>query len=201
MPDLNDLIACAGCHELDVHILFNHAVNNAHHYYYAAESVILAVKNECLQRGGSVALGRGNAVNYVLKHGFDVGSHFCGNLRRVLGRYADDVLNLGLCALRVGGGQVNFVYHGQDFKVVSHCKICVCEGLRLNTLRCVNDKQRALAGSERAADLVVEVNVSGSVDKVERVGLAVLRLVGKTDGARLYCNAALTLQVHIVEQL
>jgi hypothetical protein len=43
--------------------------------------------------------------------------------------------------------------------------------------------------------------VPGGVDQVEDVGLAVLRLVVEPHGARLDGDAALALEVHVVEQL
>jgi hypothetical protein len=53
-------------------------------------------------------------------------------------------------------------------------EVGVGEGLRLDALRGVDDQQRALAGGERARDLVAEVDVAGGVDEVELVGLAVV---------------------------
>ena len=64
-----------------------------------------------------------------------------------------------------------------------HGEIGVRQGLGLNALGGVHDQQRALAGRERAADLVVEVHVSRRVDEVERVLLAVRGLVGEADNS------------------
>ena len=44
----------------------------------------------------------------------------------------------------------------------------------LDTLRCIHQQQRALAGGQRAADLVAEVNVPWRVDQVEQVVRAVV---------------------------
>ena len=49
-------------------------------------------------------------------------------------------------------------------------EIGVREGLRLDALRRVDNENRALAGGERAADLIAEIDVAGRVDQVELIG-------------------------------
>ena len=58
-----------------------------------------------------------------------------------------------------------------------------------------------LTGGERTRDLVVEVDVAGSVDEVEEIVLAVVGGVDYADGARLDRDSALTLELHVVEEL
>ena len=75
------------------------------------------------------------------------------------------------------------------------------DGLCLNTLRSVYDKQCTFAGGNRARHLVREVHVSRSVYQVEYVVFSVGRLVVHLNGMALDGDAALTLQIHIVEHL
>ena len=82
-----------------------------------------------------------------------------------------------------------------------HCKVGVGERLRLDALRRVHDEHRALARGERAGDLIVEVDVAGGVDQVERVLFPVLRGIENLHGAGLDGDAALALEIHVVEQL
>jgi hypothetical protein len=77
----------------------------------------------------------------------------------------------------------------------------VGQGLGLDALRGVDQQDGALAGVEGARDLVGEVDVPGRVDQVQDVVLAVARLVGQAHGLRLDGDAALALQVHLVEVL
>ena len=137
----------------------------------------------------------------ILRHGLHVDAVFGGDLRRVHCRDADDVFNLGLGALRVGGGQVDLVDDGQDLEIVLERKIRVGKRLRLHALRGVHNEHRALARGERAGDLVVEVHMARRVDKIERIRLAVLGFVRQSDGARLDGDAALALEIHVVEDL
>ena len=78
----------------------------------------------------------------------------------------------------LGGGQVDLVDDGDDLEVVLDRQIGVGERLGLDALRRVHHEHRALAGGERAGDLVVEVDVSGGIDQVELVVLPVVRVVG-----------------------
>ena len=48
----------------------------------------------------------------------------------------------------VSGGQVYFIDYGNKLKIMVKSKIGVGKGLRLNTLRSVNDKQRTLASGK-----------------------------------------------------
>ena len=82
-----------------------------------------------------------------------------------------------------------------------HGEVGVRKRLRLHALARVHDEQRALAGGQRAADLVVEVHVARRVNEVERILLAVSGLVREADGAGLYRYAALFFEIHVVEDL
>lgn len=73
--------------------------------------------------------------------------------------------------------------------------------LRLDALRRIDDEQRALAGRQAARNLIRKVDMARRVDEVELVLLAVLALVVQTHRLRLDGDAALTLDVHVVEDL
>ena len=80
--------------------------------------------------------------------------------------------------------------------VVLDAGIDVGEGLRFDALRRVDDQQRAFAGGEAAADLVGEVDVAGRVHQVQLIAVPV-----EADGLRLDGDAALLLDLHVVEDL
>ena len=126
---------------------------------------------------------------------------FGGNARRVQRGNSDYVLNFVGNTLRVGGGQVDFVDYGNNFKVVVNRKVRVGKGLGLDALRSVHYEHRALTGGKGAGNLVVEVHVSGGVDKVKDVFSAVVGVIVKAHGAGFDGYAALPLNVHIVKKL
>ena len=120
---------------------------------------------------------------------------------RLVGGQADNVLDLLLHLVDVGGGQVDLVDHRHDLMVVLDRLVDVGQGLRLDALGGVDDQQRALAGGEAAAHLIGEIDMAGRVHQVEDVVLPVLRLVIEPDGLRLDGDPALLLELHIVEHL
>ena len=80
-------------------------------------------------------------------------------------------------------------------------QIRVRQRLRLDPLGRVDDQDRALAGRERPADLVVEVHVARRVDQVQGIRLPVLRAVFQSDGTRFDGDAPFLFQLHIIENL
>ena len=201
MPDLEHLIACAGGLQKHLGVLAHLAVNKTHKDNDATVAVVNAVEDERLQGSIGVALGGWDIFYDIVKHGLDIDAVFGAYLGRIHGENADDILNLMLDPLGVGGGEIDLVDDGQYLKVGVQRKVSVCKRLRLNALRGVNDEHRTLARCQRAADLVVEVDMTRSVDEIQHISLAVLGLVVETDGSCLDGDAALTLKIHVVEDL
>ena len=177
------------------------AVHHAHVDYNAAVGIVVGVENEAFKRRVFVALGRGNIRYNLFKNILDVQTCFCGNRRAAVCGDADNVLYLLAHTLDVCAGEVYFVYNGNDLEVLLQRKVSVGKSLRLDALRCVHNEKRAFASAERARNLVVEVDVSGCVDKVEFVSFAVVRFVVKLYCARFYGYTALALDIHIIEYL
>ncbi len=191
----------AGGHEAHLHSRAQSSLHHPEVYDHPQVGVVLAVKNEGLQRRGGVAGGGGDILYDVLQHRGDVDALLGRDLRGVQGGQADDVLDLVLHPLGVGGGQVDFVQHRPDLQIVVQGQVGVGQGLGLHPLGGVHHQHRPLAGRQGAADLVVEVHVARGVDEVEAVGLAVLGGVVHADGPGLDGDAPLPLQVHVVQQL
>src|SRR5207253_5416498 len=104
-------------------------------------------------------------------------------------------------ALHVGRGEVDLVDDGHDGEVRVGGQVVVRQRLRLDALRGVDDEHGALAGGQRARDLVREIHVARCIDEVQRVLLAVARLVEEPDRVGLDRDAALALEVHRVQHL
>ena len=90
---------------------------------------------------------------------------------------------------------------GMIYQVLRQGEVDVGQRLRLDALRGVDDQDGALAGLQRSADLVGEVDVARRVDEVEGVGLAVRGVVLDAHGAGLDGDPLLALEVHRVEHL
>ena len=104
-------------------------------------------------------------------------------------------------ALGLGRRQVDLVQDRDDLVIGVDRLIDVGQRLRLDALAGIDHQQRALAGGQRAADLVGEVDMARRVHQVQHVGLAVLRRVVEPHGLRLDGDAALALDVHRIEHL
>ena len=137
----------------------------------------------------------------ILQHRVDVQPRLGGDFRGVLGGQADDIFNLVLHPLGVGGGQVDFVEHRENLQIVLKGQIGVGQGLGLDALGGVHDEHRPLAGRQGAGDLVIEIHMTGRVNEIELIGLPVLGLILQPDGPGLDGDASLPLQVHVVQQL
>ena len=79
--------------------------------------------------------------------------------------------------------------------------IDVGQRLRLNTLRGVDDKQRAFARGEAAADFIGKVDMARRVHQVQLIGDAVLRGIIQPHRLRLDRDAAFFFNVHIIKDL
>ena len=178
-----------------------HAVDHPHQHDDAEIGVVPGVDQQRLQRRRLVALRRRQAVDDRLQHDVDAEAGLGRDRHRVGGVEADHVLDLLPDALGLGGGQVDLVQHRHDLVVGVERLIDVGERLRLDALAGVDHQQRALAGGQRARDLIGEVDVAGRVHQVEDVGLAVVGLVVEPDGLRLDGDAALALDIHGIEHL
>ena len=149
----------------------------------------------------SIGLGRRDAVDDRLEHLVDADAGLGGHQQRVGGVEADGLLDLLLDPVGARDRQIDLVEHRDDVEIVVERDVDVGERLRLDALRGVDDQERAFAGGQRPRHLVVEVDVAGRVDQVELIGLAVVGLVRELDRLRLDRDAALALELHVVEEL
>ena len=198
---LDDLVHGAGGHELHLLAGADAALHDAEIHDDAPVAVVLAVKDQRLQRSVHIAGGRRHVFHDILQHGVDVDAHFGGDLRRVQSRQADDVLHLLLGLLRVGGRQVDLVEHRQDLQVMLHGEVRVGQGLGLHPLGGVHHQHGALAGRQGPGHLVVEVHMARRVDEVQLIHLSVLSFVIQTNSPGLDGDAPFLFQVHVVQQL
>ena len=191
----------AGRHQTHLHARLDAALHQAHINDNAAVGIVLAVEDQRAQRSIDIALRRGNVRDNVLKHLLDVQSDLGGDLRSILGGQSDDVLDFLFDVCRVCARQVNLVDDRQDLQIVVECQIGIGKRLRLDALRRIHDEHRALARGERARNLIVEVYVTRRVNQVHLINLSVRCLIVHAHCTRLNRNAALALQLHIVQQL
>ena len=194
-----ELRACA--HQLDAVARLDRAVLDADIDDHAEVTVVIRVEDEAFERRVFVARGRGNVTDDLIHDIADVQPGLRRHGGAALGNNADDILDLGAHLLHVGAGQIDLVDDRDDLQVCIHSEVGVCQRLCLDALRGVHHQQRAVAGVEAAGNLIVEVDMTGRVDQIERIDLAVLCGIIESDGARLDGDAALAFKIHVVEEL
>jgi hypothetical protein len=199
--DVFHQIVGARRHQPNLVLLLQHAIDDANQHDDADVVVEPGINDQRLQRRVFIAARRRNVLHHGFQHVDDAQPALGGAMHGVIGRNADDFLDLVDHALRVGGGQIDLVQHREDFNAELDSRVAVGHGLRFHTLRGIDHQQRAFAGRQRTRNFVGEIDVAGGVNQVELVFLAVLRLVQQGGGLRLDGDAALALQVHRVEYL
>ncbi len=70
-------------------------------------------------------------------------------------------------------------------------QVAIGQRLRFDALGGIDDENGALAGGQRPADLVVEIDMAGGIDEIEVIGFAVIGFIIQRDGAGLDGDAAL----------
>ena len=188
-------------HQADGGAPLHRALHNAAENDHALVGVVDGVENQRLKGSLGITRGGRNLLHDGLQHRLHVLAGLGGNPGRVAGVQADHVLDLSRHVVRLGAGQIHLVDHGKYVQIVVQGQVHVGQSLGLDALGGVHYQDRAVAGRQASGHLVVKVNVSRSVDQVENILAAVLGLVNGAHGLRFDGDAALPLQVHIVENL
>ena len=199
--DFLDFVVAPGAEQADAVAAPEGAVEDAQVDDAAAEGVVFAVEDEGAGLAGVFGLGRRDALDEGFQDVGDAGAGLGADAEVFFGGDGEDVFDLARDGVGVGGGHVGLVEDRDHADVVGGRQEGVRDGLRLHALGGIDDEQGAFARGEGAGDFVGEVDVPGGVDEVEFVGLPVARGVGHGDGVGLDGDAALALEVHVVEQL
>ena len=179
----------------------NRTVHDADARDRAAIAVVVRVEDEGAQGRVGITLRRRHARDDRIQQRVDAEALLRAHEQDVVRVRPDEIVHLLLATLRLRAGKIDLVENGNDFQPGVESEEEIGERLRLNPLRRVDNEDRALAGGERARDLVGEIHVARRIDEVELVRLAVARRVRHAHGVELDRDAALTLEVERVEHL
>ncbi len=158
--------------------------------------VVGRVEDQRARRGPGVTARRRDAVDNGVEHLGNALARLRRDAQNLVGRDSDELRELRRRGLGVRLRQVDLVHDGDDLEIRLDREVRVRDRLRLDPLSRVDEEDGALAGRERARDLVCEVDVTRRVDQVELVPFP-----GHTYGLSLDRDAALALEVHRVEHL
>ena len=198
---LGDLELGTGGHHANLHALFDASFHDADVKHHALVGIKLGVKHQSLQGCLAVAFGSRNALYNGLQHILNTQARLGTAQHCVAGINADNVLDFLLHMLGVGAGQINFIDNRDNFQIVVQGQIHIGQGLGFNALGSVNYQQCALAGRQSTGHLIGKVHVTGGIDKVQHIFLAIAGLVHAAHSLSLDSNTTLTLQIHGVQNL
>ena len=198
---LVDAVDGVRLHHADAVALPDDSVHDPDHDHDAQIGIIPAVDQHGLERRVAVAHGGRQARDDGFQHVGNAKPGLGRNLQRVRGVDADDLLDVLLDPLGLGGGQVDLVQDRHDLVARVDGLIDVGQRLRLDALAGIDDQQAALDRAHGPADLVGEVDVAGGVDQVQHIGPPVARRIFDAHGVGLDGDAALALDIHAVQQL
>ena len=197
--DLDRIVGHADAHHVQLLAAAQLAVDHADVGHDATVRVVHRIEDQRAGRGVRIALGGGHVHHDLVEQVGHALAGFAGDPQHVRRLAADQAGDLLGVLVRLGAGQVDLVEHGDDGQIVVDGHVQVREGLRLDTLRGVDEQHRALAGGQRAGDLVGEVHMARGVDHAECV-------FGAVEGPR-YAHglgfdgdAAFLFDVHAVEE-
>jgi hypothetical protein len=137
-----------------------------------------------------------NPLDHRVEYGFDIESCLRTHWDDIFFFASEEAHHLFTDTIRVCTWEVDFIEYWDDGEIIFYREIDVREGLCLDPLTCIDDEDRSLDGRERAGDLVLEVDVSWSIDEVELDSLPL-----HTDWCELDRDTTLTLEIHIIEGL
>ena len=177
------------------------AFHHAHQHDGAAIDIEPRIENQRAQRRVRRAFRRRNEAHDRLENFLDSNSAFRADQERVVGGNGQHVFDLFLGEVRPRGGQIDFIDDRDDREIVPRREKSVGDRLRLDSLACVHHQQRALAGGERAGNLVRKIHVPRRINQVQLVFVAVARGVVQADALGFDRDAAFALEVHRIEHL
>ena len=188
-------------HEADIRSRSDLSVDDSDIADNTAVIVVNRIENQRPERRFGVSLGRADRLHDALQDVIDAGSFLRARKNRVRRVQSYRVLDLLFDRLGMRGREVDFIDDRNDVQALFDRHIRVGQRLRLDSLRCVHDKDRALAGRQRTGHFIPEIHMAGSIDQIEDIGAAVFRRVIHSDRNEFDRYAPFPFEFHGIENL
>ena len=178
-----------------------HAMLHTHQRNHTQIVIEPGINDQRLQIAVTLTFRGGDSFDQLLQQVINAHPGLGGHPAGIHGVQPDDFLDLVDYRLRLGLRQVDLVQNRQHFQVLLDGGIAVGDGLGFHALGCVHHQQRPFTGRQGAGHLVREVHVSGGINEIQLVGLAITGRVVQRHALRLDGDATLTLQLHGIQHL
>ncbi len=179
------------------HFTIDHTNKNNNAFIH----IIFHIENKRFERLTRITIRRRNKTYHLLKQKVDIKALFRRNFLNIFFLELKNFLELTDSFVQVDVSDIDLVNDRHDLKIIIDRQIIIGHSLRLNTLRCINDQQRPFTGFQRLLNLIGKIYMSGSIDQIEQIFLAILGLIGQTHRRSLDSNTPLTFKVHIIQHL
>jgi len=163
--------------------------------------VVVRIKNEGAQGLTKAALRRRNAGDDGFEHLIDVDAGFGRDADDLILRDAQKDIEVFFDLVHHGRLQVDLIDDGNDDQVGFEGEVKIGKGLGFDALGGIHDEESAFASIESTADLVVEIDMPGSIDEVKFEIFAILSGVGHANRGGFDSDALLALEIHSIEHL
>ena len=150
------------------------AVHDADVGNHAAVNVEYGVEDEGSQRCVWPCPGRMDAFDDRFEDIRNTHAGLCADEQRMIHGDAQDLFDLTRSFINLRAWHVNLVEYRNDFEVVLDRQISVCHGLGFDALCCIDHEDCAFARTHASGYFVGEVHMSGGVNQVKAIGLAIL---------------------------
>src|SRR5262249_263067 len=154
-------------HHANTLTFLHNAVDNSDEHDDPEIDVVPAVDQKRLQYRRAITFRRRQARDDRFEHVGYALTGLGGDLDRVGRVDTDHIFDLLFDLGWLSRGQVDLVQNRHDLVIVLDRLINVGERLRFHALARVDHQQRALTGSERARDLVGEVDMARRIHQIE----------------------------------
>ena len=201
MAHLHHRELCPGSHHADAVAGLYLAVHQTDIDDDATVAVIVTVEDQRPQRFTAGIQRAGNIGDDPLQHFLHIEAGLGRDPGSIQRRNSDDIFDLMGNPLRIGSGKVDLVDDRHNLQVVFQCQIGIGKGLGFDALGGIHHQHRSFTGCQRPGYLIVEVHMTGSINEIEGVILAVLGMIAQIHRPGLDGNAPLPLNIHIVQQL
>jgi len=191
----------AGGHEANPVLGAQHPIHHPDQHDHAYVIIEPGVNDQGLQGGFRVPLGRrypghdGFQDVFHPQAGFGGGQYGLGRIQ------ADHILDFLPGVVRISGGQVNLVQHGDDFHPLLDSGIAIGHRLGFHPLGGIHHQQSAFAGRQGTGYLIGKVHVPRGVDQIQVINLPVLGFVAQRRCLGFDGDAPFPLDIHGIEHL
>ncbi len=148
LAKFQNFVRGSGLHEIDLLSFADRSFHDTDVSYNTSVVVILAVEDQCPQRVRQLSFRSWNSLDDGIKYGIDPNPGFPADTQAPFGIQPHNGFDLFQHFVNASDGQIDLVQNGNNFQVRIDRSIGIRNGLRLYTLKGIDQQQRPFARGE-----------------------------------------------------